>query len=90
MTFANNLERIRKDKKVSQARLAKALGVTQQMISNYEKGLSSPNIEVLIKIADFFNISIDFLVGHKVKEDVSLSPQSRLVHYKESFSQISK
>ena len=63
MSFGDNLERIRKDKKVSQAKLGAALGLTQQMISSYEKGMSSPNIEVLVKIADYFGVSIDFLVG---------------------------
>ena len=39
MSFGDNLERIRKDKKVSQAKLGAALGLTQQMVSSYEKGI---------------------------------------------------
>ena len=59
MSFGDNLERIRKDKKVSQAKLGAALGLTQQMVSSYEKGTSSPNIEVLVKIADYFGVEIE-------------------------------
>lgn len=86
MSFGRNLERIRKDKKVSQTTLAQELGLTQQMISSYEKNVSSPNIETLIKIADYFNISIDTLVGHKTSGAESVSPNSRFLKYFEALN----
>lgn len=66
MSFSTRLEAIRKAHKVSQATLGAALGITQQMISNYEKGTSSPNVEILTKLADYFQISIDYLADHRV------------------------
>lgn len=47
----------------TQRQVAKALGVTPQAISFYERGLREPSIDELIKMADFFEVSIDYLVG---------------------------
>lgn len=80
MSFGSNLERFRKSKKISQAKLGETLGLTQQMISSYEKDLSSPNIDVLIKLADFFNVSIDTLIGHVAKSEYS-SSSTRFLRY---------
>lgn len=66
MSFGNNLEKIRKEHKISQSKLGSALGITQQMISSYEKNISSPNIESLIRLADYFCLSVDELIGHTV------------------------
>lgn len=90
MSFGSNLERIRKDKKVSQANLGQALGLTQQMISSYEKDLSSPNIDILCKIADFFNISIDALVGHVVNQPESDTAQARFLRYFENLTEVDR
>lgn len=81
MSFGRNLERIRKDHKISQAKLGEMLGLTQQMISSYEKDMSSPNIEVLVRIADYFNVSLDTLVGHTPPNPDNDSPEIRLIHY---------
>ncbi|MCR5607837.1 MAG: helix-turn-helix domain-containing protein [Lachnospiraceae bacterium] len=90
MSFGTNLERIRKDKKVSQAKLGEALGLTQQMVSSYEKETSSPNIEVLIKIADYFSVSIDTLVGHVVKAPEANTPRARLTRYFEKLNDVDR
>ena len=81
MSFGSNLERIRKDKKISQAKLGEVLGLTQQMVSSYEKDLSSPNVEVLTKIADYFNVSIDSLIEHVVQTPDSNSAETRMMRY---------
>ncbi len=60
------LKELRIKHNISQAEMAKILNVSQKSISNYENGLSDPNIETLKKIADFFRITIDSLVGHEV------------------------
>lgn len=90
MTFGTNLERIRKDKKISQSQLGEILGLTQQMISSYEKDLSSPNIDILIKIAEYFNVSIDMLVGHVVDTKESNSSQARLLRYFENLTELDR
>lgn len=87
MSFGKNLERIRKGKKMSQAKLGELLGLTQQMVSSYEKDLSSPNVDVLIKIADYFNVSIDSLVEHVVKTPDDDNSQARFLRYFENLSE---
>ncbi len=57
------LRKIRKEKGISQLKLALDLNTSQNTISRYETGEREPGINELIKIADYFDISIDYLVG---------------------------
>ena len=61
--FAKNLRYYRKQKRLSQAELAKALNYGDTTISNYESGRNEPSIDDLIKIAIILDISLDELVG---------------------------
>lgn len=54
---------------MTQAELAKKMKLRQYNISDYEIGRIEPNVATLIRFADVFNVSLDFLVGRKVKED---------------------
>lgn len=56
------LKELRKAKGISQLKLAMELNTNQNTISRYETGEREPGICELIKIADFFNISIDYLL----------------------------
>jgi len=56
------LKELRKKKKLSQLRLATELNTTQNTISRYETGEREPGIKDLIKLADYFNVSIDYLL----------------------------
>ena len=56
------LREIRKSKGISQLRLAMDLNTNQNTISRYETGEREPGINELIKIADYFNVSIDYLL----------------------------
>ena len=56
------LKEIRKSKGISQLKLAMDLNTNQNTISRYETGEREPSINELIKIADYFNVSIDFLL----------------------------
>lgn len=60
----NNLRLLRKQKGISQQKLADILNVSQQSIYKYENGLSEPDIQTLKAMARFFNTSIDYLVGN--------------------------
>ena len=62
-----NLRNIRERNHITQKQMADMLKITQQGYWNYENGKNKPPISVLIQIADFFNTSIDELVGHKVE-----------------------
>lgn len=57
-----NLKKIRKEKGITQIRLSIAAEVSQETISAYESGKAMPSAETLIKIADFLNVSIDYLL----------------------------
>ena len=59
-----NLKELREDRSVSQKQLAEAIGVSQQSINKYENHNIEPDIETLIRIADYFETSVDYLIGH--------------------------
>lgn len=56
------LKELRKSKGISQIRLAMELNTSQNTISRYETGEREPGIAELIKIADYFDISVDYLL----------------------------
>ncbi len=57
-----NLKNIREDRDIKQKEIANFLNVSQNTYSQYETGVISLTAEVLIKIADYYNVSIDFLL----------------------------
>lgn len=59
-----NLKKLREDASISQKALADAIGVSQQSVNKYENHNIEPDIETMIRIADFFNTSVDYLIGH--------------------------
>ena len=59
----NRIKDLREDRNLRQSDLAQATGIDQRTISNYETGKSNTDSYALIKLADFFNVSIDYLVG---------------------------
>ena len=59
-----NLKALREAAAVSQKQLAEAIGVSQQSINKYENHNIEPDIETMIRIADYFNTSVDYLIGH--------------------------
>ena len=52
------------EKKVSQSKLAEIIGTSQQSINKYENHKVKPDINTLIALADFFQTSVDYLIGH--------------------------
>ena len=61
--FAERLRELRKDDGLSQTKLAEKLGVTQRKISDWERGDVDPDMYSLWKISDFFEVSVDYLIG---------------------------
>jgi len=59
-----NLKSLREAAAVSQKQLAEAIGVSQQSINKYENHNIEPDIGTLIRIADYFDTSVDYLIGH--------------------------
>lgn len=61
---------------VSQQKLADYLGVTLQSVNYYINGKREPNIATLIKLADYFDVSVDYLVGRDVPEEKPMSDKA--------------
>ena len=58
-----NLRILREKKGITQIKLSTELGISQELVSQYELGKSIPTIGNLLKIADYFNCSTDYLLG---------------------------
>lgn len=61
--FAQRIRFLRQSWEMNQVQLAEKLGVTKQSVSNWENDNIVPSIEMLVKIADFFSVSADYLLG---------------------------
>lgn len=71
--MVENLKKLRIEKRISQQQLADVIGTSQQSINKYENQTTEPDIYTLTLLADFFETSIDYLVGrtdvrHAVEE----------------------
>lgn len=63
MELKEALRRARKQRNITQIQAAKAAGVSESMYQFYEYGKNEPTASVLIALADFFDVSLDYLVG---------------------------
>lgn len=63
MTLSERLISLRKSHNITQKQLAAELGLSEIAIQNYESQRRKPAYDVLIALADYFNVSLDYLVG---------------------------
>lgn len=75
-TFSINLRILRNEKGFTQKQLADKLLLSRNRISDYENATSEPSLDTLTQIADYFNVSIDFLLGHSELREPSAEQQS--------------
>ena len=61
--MVKNLKLLRNQKRISQSKLGDIIGCSQQSINKYENHNVEPDIETLIKLADYFETSVDYLIG---------------------------
>lgn len=59
----NRIRDLREDADLNQSEVAQAIGVDQRTLSNYETGKTNPDSYAIIKLAEFFNVSTDYLLG---------------------------
>lgn len=64
--FKDTLKQLRKKSRVTQTQLGEYCGYSHAAVVNWENGQREPSIETLIKIADFFGVTIDYLVGREI------------------------
>ncbi|MBQ9113863.1 MAG: helix-turn-helix transcriptional regulator [Clostridia bacterium] len=65
LNYGEALKEQRKIRNLTQMDLEKATNIPQSTISAYEKNINSPNIDILVTLADFYDISVDELIGRK-------------------------
>ena len=87
-----NLSYLRRLNNYSQQELAKAAGVTRSAYANYENGAREPNLNVLIRLADFYGISLDDLVGHRAagQENAAVAAERQFLESYRKLSQTGK
>jgi len=67
--FNERLKCIRKERKITQEKVAQHLSISNRAYQNYEYGNREPNIATLIKLADYFSVTVDYLVGHTDEQE---------------------
>ncbi len=63
MNFPLRLKELRQDKDMQQTKLAELLNLKSSAISKYEKGLTQPSIDTLIRLSKIFGVTVDYLIG---------------------------
>lgn len=79
--FNEMLKQIRLKRGLSQKEVAEKLEITPASYNLYENGKRKPNIDMLKKIADFFNVDIDFLIGYTPQESSEACSNKNNEHY---------
>ncbi len=71
--IADRIKQLREEKGVTQAELAKKLGITRSSVNAWEMGISVPSTQYVVELANIFKISTDYLLGvdHSATVDVS-------------------
>ena len=64
-----NLKKLRLEKGATQKTLAAVLGVSQQSVNKYENHNVEPDLNIIMKMADYFGTSVDLLIGHTDEDD---------------------
>ena len=82
MMLAENIRAFRKERSLTQEQLSEALGVTAGAVYKWEAKLSIPELELIIQMADFFDTSVDVLLGYEVKDNRLEATIKRLQEYR--------
>ncbi|MBQ2866527.1 MAG: helix-turn-helix transcriptional regulator [Clostridia bacterium] len=67
--FSRTLSLLRREKKISQRKAADALGVSQALLSHYENGVREPGLSFVVAAAEYYHVSLDFLLGRTMHRD---------------------
>lgn len=71
MTFSERFKQLRIENQLSQIQIVEILGISRRMIQGYEADTSEPTLSKLLQIAEYFNVSIDYLVGRTDNPEVN-------------------
>ena len=67
--FPERLKALRQEKNTTQRAIANYLNITDTAYGFYEQGKNYPNMDILIRLADYFEVSLDYLVGRSEKRN---------------------
>ena len=81
LELSENIRSLRKERGLTQEQLAEVLGVTTGAVHKWEAGLSVPELEMIVRTAEFFDISVDALLGYTIKDDSREAIIERLKAY---------
>ncbi|MED3439226.1 helix-turn-helix transcriptional regulator [Bacillus subtilis] len=81
MNFSTKIKKLREEKKMKQQEVADKLGIARTTYASYEQGKREPDHETLIKIADYYDVTIDFLLRGESQEtqDEIFNEQARKI-----------
>ena len=86
--FPSKLKRLRKNRGWSQGQLAKKIGADLQRISKYERGIIWPTMELTVRMAKVFDVSVDFLIRNDKQTAVSKIKNQKLLHQLEAVNDL--
>ena len=81
LSLSENIRLFRKQRKLTQEKLAEALGVTVGAVYKWESGQSQPELNLVVEMADFFDTSVDVLLGYRIKDNSLDSALARINAY---------
>jgi transcriptional regulator with XRE-family HTH domain len=93
MGFSAVLKKLRNERRISQKSLSQYLGLTRQAIASYETGKREPGYEILIKIAEYFQVSTDYLLGRTNCKEINAITVGRnidLIRGVNTYNELSK
>ncbi|MBR5730627.1 MAG: helix-turn-helix domain-containing protein [Firmicutes bacterium] len=76
--LAENIRAFRKERRLTQEQFAEVLGVTTGAVYKWESGLSVPELDLIVEMADFFDTSVDVMLGYKMKDNRMEAAVSRI------------
>ena len=68
-SFPRNITLLRKEKKLTQKKVAEDLGISQALLSHYEKGVRECSLDFVVRIAEYYHVSSDYLLGLTVERN---------------------
>ena len=80
--LAENIRALRKQKQLTQEQLAEVLGVTVGAVHKWEAKLSVPELNLIMEMADFFDTSVDVLLGYEMKDNRLAATVQRIKEYR--------
>lgn len=79
-TFADRLRQLRKEKGITQEKLAERFFITKSAVSKYETGVNTPENKLLQDMADFFEVSVDYLLGRSDEKYIIIDEPEISLH----------